>query len=165
MLNLGYLPGGDKRQTTQTASTITAICDGLTLLAPGGIMTILAYPGHRNGADETTAVERLLKELSPAEFEIHEPSPTTEQNADPRLFVVAERNRVLLNLRIPKVVVLNRLATNGAGFFLPFGPFGKLCNFTAEQWLKILKERPTELVDCRRVDCRVTVSSSLNFRG
>ena len=68
MLNLGYLPGGDKRLTTQTASTITAIRDGLTLLAPGGIMTIVAYPGHRGGADEAAGVERFLNELSPTEF-------------------------------------------------------------------------------------------------
>ena len=88
MLNLGYLPRGDKHLTTQTDSTITAIRDGLTLLAPGGIMTIVVYPGHRSGADEATAVERQLNELSPAEFEVHEPSPTTDHNAAPRLFVV-----------------------------------------------------------------------------
>ena len=91
MLNLGYLPGGDKRLTTQTASTITAIRDGLTLIAPGGIMTIVVYPGHRGGANEATAVERLLNELPPASFEVHEPSPTTDHNAAPRLFVVRKQ--------------------------------------------------------------------------
>ena len=91
MLNLGYLPGGDKRLTTQTASTIAAIRDGLTLLAPGGLLTILAYPGHHSGADETVAVEKLLRELSPAEFHVHEPSPTTERSGAPRLFVVRKQ--------------------------------------------------------------------------
>ncbi len=91
MLNLGYLPGGDKRLTTQTASTITAIRDGLTLLAPGGIMTIVAYPGHRSGADEAVAVEKLLNDLSAAEFHVHEPSPTTVQSGAPRLFVVRKQ--------------------------------------------------------------------------
>lgn len=46
MFNLGYLPGGDKKITTQAASTIRAIQSGLKVLRPGGIMTVMIYWGH-----------------------------------------------------------------------------------------------------------------------
>lgn len=63
MFNLGYLPGADKRIITQTASTLIALNAALSLLAVGGILTILAYPGHAGGDDEAAAVQQWHKAL------------------------------------------------------------------------------------------------------
>jgi len=63
--NLGYLPGGDKTMITKTASTLAAIDAAIKLLRDGGRLTILAYPGHPGGFEETVAVERAIKERSP----------------------------------------------------------------------------------------------------
>lgn len=55
--NLGYLPGGDKAQTTRAASTLAAL-EALAggLLAPGGALAVTCYIGHPGGAEEAAAV-------------------------------------------------------------------------------------------------------------
>ncbi len=68
MFNLGYLPGSDKAIKTNWNSSIVAIRAGLELLAPGGIMTICAYPGHPEGAEEANALERFGKWLDPYDY-------------------------------------------------------------------------------------------------
>lgn len=56
MFNLGYLPGGDKNITTQKATTLMALDASLTLLKPGGLLSILCYTGHPGGKEEAQAV-------------------------------------------------------------------------------------------------------------
>lgn len=63
LFNLGYLPGTDKAVITRTETTIPALEAAIPLLQPGGILSILAYPGHPGGAAETTAVEATLHAL------------------------------------------------------------------------------------------------------
>lgn len=63
MFNLGYLPGGDKTVITSAATTLQALDDAARLLAPNGVLTILAYPGHRGGDTETTAVRHWCGRL------------------------------------------------------------------------------------------------------
>jgi predicted methyltransferase len=88
MFNLGYLPGSDKSIITRTDSTIKGITACLYLLRPGGILTVIAYPGHTGGAEETEAVAKLLGELSPAEFSVQETRSEHDKPTSPRLFVV-----------------------------------------------------------------------------
>lgn len=87
-LNLGYLPSGDKGVITRADSTIAAIHAGLSLLAPGGIMTILAYTGHEGGNEEAGAVVALLNGLPANEFEVEERSAAKGRRSAPRLFVI-----------------------------------------------------------------------------
>lgn len=56
MANLGYLPGGDHGVTTGVAGTLAALDGALGLLRPGGVITVVGYPGHPGGAAETKAV-------------------------------------------------------------------------------------------------------------
>lgn len=56
MFNLGYLPGGDHSVTTESATTRQALAASLDLLRPGGVITIVAYPGHEGGEAEAEAV-------------------------------------------------------------------------------------------------------------
>lgn len=60
--NLGYLPGSDKRTTTQAESTVAALQQSLQLLRTGGVLSILAYRGHEGGQIEADAVESWLNE-------------------------------------------------------------------------------------------------------
>ncbi len=66
MFNLGYLPRGDKSIVTKSSSTLAAIDDAISLLHVGGRLTILAYPGHSGGFEETTAVERTVAAFPPS---------------------------------------------------------------------------------------------------
>lgn len=68
LFNLGYLPGGDKTLITRTDATLQALDASLQLLAPGGVLSVLAYPGHVGGDAETQAVQDWFQRLPPDEF-------------------------------------------------------------------------------------------------
>ncbi len=69
MFNLGYLPGGDKSLVTRLDTTLAAVTQALDWLAPGGVMTLVLYPGHEGGAQEAAALVDLIAALPPATFE------------------------------------------------------------------------------------------------
>lgn len=56
IFNLGYLPGGNKEIVTTPDSTIRAIEQLLQLLAPEGIIVLVIYHGHEEGAIERDAL-------------------------------------------------------------------------------------------------------------
>jgi predicted methyltransferase len=88
MFNLGYLPKGDKRIITQTNSTLLALTAACQLLAPQGIMTILAYPGHVGGDVETASVQQWCEQRNAKKITVNTFFSTTSSPSAPRLFVV-----------------------------------------------------------------------------
>ena len=68
MFNLGYLPAGDRAVKTLWPSTQKAIVSALSLLRPGGRVSICAYPGHTEGRQEAEALTEWLKTLKEAEY-------------------------------------------------------------------------------------------------
>jgi len=60
MFNLGYLPGEHHYLTTEAADTLTALKIAATRLKPGGILSVICYPGHPAGAVEAIAVETWM---------------------------------------------------------------------------------------------------------
>lgn len=65
MFNLGYLPGGEKSLITQIDSTIPALSGISKFMKAGGLLSILAYPGHPGGAEETQAITGWIQEEAP----------------------------------------------------------------------------------------------------
>lgn len=63
MFNLGYLPGSDHAVKTVKEETIPAVQAALELLLPGGVLTVMCYPGHEGGREECEAVAGLLASL------------------------------------------------------------------------------------------------------
>lgn len=90
MFNLGYLPGGNRSLATRTDSTLKAIRSALEILQPGGVLTVIAYTGHPGGTAEAIAVESLLLDLSPADYETTRRSAASERAIAPCLFVVTK---------------------------------------------------------------------------
>jgi hypothetical protein len=90
MFNLGYLPGGDKRITTQTDSTLLALASACRLLAMDGIITILAYPGHEGGKVETDDVKNWCFALHPGQFQVKLFEGRPDNATAPRLFAVTK---------------------------------------------------------------------------
>lgn len=86
--NLGYLPGGDHSLITQQTSTLEALAASLEFLRPGGILTILAYPGHPGGDQEATAITDWLNLLPETEFATETILARSASETAPRLFVV-----------------------------------------------------------------------------
>jgi glycine oxidase len=91
MFNLGYLPGGDHAVTTETESSIAALRIALELVRSGGIITVLAYPGHDGGNDETGSVQHLIAKFPDAEFETSIRKSATTSETAPMLFVIVRR--------------------------------------------------------------------------
>ncbi|RUS45444.1 class I SAM-dependent methyltransferase [Cohnella sp. AR92] len=59
MFNLGYFPAASeegRKLITLTETTLAALTAALDLLSPGGIITIVLYPGHEGGGEEAAAV-------------------------------------------------------------------------------------------------------------
>ena len=88
MFNLGYLPGGDKSIITSTHSTINTLNTACSLLNDEGIITVIAYPGHKGGDIETTEIKIWCKQLNKDQFLVDiVPSDVTNETA-PILFVI-----------------------------------------------------------------------------
>ncbi len=64
MFNLGYLPGEDHDLTTEAGETLKAIGIAADLLKPGGVLSVVCYPGHEAGADEADAVEKRITRMT-----------------------------------------------------------------------------------------------------
>jgi predicted methyltransferase len=64
MFNLGYRPGGERSIVTRPETTLAAFRQGLDLLAPGGRMSLVLYPGHEGGAEEAEAVRDAARHLN-----------------------------------------------------------------------------------------------------
>jgi predicted methyltransferase len=85
MFNLGYLPGGDKTIVTRPSSTTRALELATEWLKPGGILTVMAYPGHDGGAKELEAVRLGLADARRLHTEFLRGPPGTRPS--PVLFV------------------------------------------------------------------------------
>lgn len=68
--NLGYLPGGDHRISTQAESTIVALEQSMRLLKPLGIITLAIYHGGDTGFAERDAVLEWLKTVDHTQYTV-----------------------------------------------------------------------------------------------
>jgi SAM-dependent methyltransferase len=91
MFNLGYLPGGDKSVITRQESTLPAIRAALHVLRSGGLVTILAYPGHPGGDSEADAVTELVQSLSDELYDVTLFKSDSRAAGAPLLFVARKR--------------------------------------------------------------------------
>jgi hypothetical protein len=89
MFNLGYLPGGDKHLVTLPESSCAAVRQACSLLAEGGLITVLSYRGHTGGQDEYYALEKTLRELNRQGFDISRESVAAKRSdSAPMLFLI-----------------------------------------------------------------------------
>lgn len=62
--NLGYLPGGDKSQTTLVHTTLQSLQSACERVMSGGLISITCYPGHPEGLIEEHAITVWAASLS-----------------------------------------------------------------------------------------------------
>lgn len=63
MFNFGYLPTADKNLTTQSDTSLQALKIAISLLSDSGLVSLMCYPGHTEGAVETQAIQTWLSQL------------------------------------------------------------------------------------------------------
>lgn len=70
VFNLGYLPGADHSVFTVPETTLAALDTARALLRPGGILTVCAYAGGRQGTEERDAVLAWAAALPAASWRV-----------------------------------------------------------------------------------------------
>lgn len=68
--NLGWLPGGDHSIHTGAVSSINALKKALTLLKPGGLISLIIYYGRDTGFEEKQQVLDFVKTIDSSEFSV-----------------------------------------------------------------------------------------------
>lgn len=68
MFNFGYLPGGDHKMATRPDTSLSAVCQALDCLKPGGLMCLCIYSGGDTGFAERDALLPFVKQLDPREY-------------------------------------------------------------------------------------------------
>jgi trans-aconitate methyltransferase len=93
LFNLGYLPGSDKSVVTRAATVEQTINKMLPALTPGGLIAVVVYPGHQEGACERTMLEQLLTDLPQSAYVCARFTILNQINNPPELFLV-EKKRI-----------------------------------------------------------------------
>lgn len=70
VFNLGWLPGSDRKITTQHESTLQAVNAAISLCDRDGIVLIAVYPGHAEGTLEGELLTELLSGLDRHTFSV-----------------------------------------------------------------------------------------------
>jgi predicted methyltransferase len=91
MYNLGYLPRHDKHVTTMTETTLESVRQAMSLIKTGGVVSIIAYPGHDEGAKELGRLDILLKEIDQKAFDVLRSEFINQVNRPPILFLIEKR--------------------------------------------------------------------------
>ncbi len=92
MFNLGYLPGGNRWITTKYDTTIESLEQALTVLAPGGIITMVLYPGHQEGFEEKKQVIPFCRQLDPGQYAVLNSLLLNRGQNPPELVVIQRRS-------------------------------------------------------------------------
>lgn len=92
MMNLGYLPGGDKSIITQTEQSLSFLTKASSQICDGGLISVLAYRGHPGGLEEYLAIEAAIQKLDSERFEL-ERFPALPKPNSPILFCIQKKSR------------------------------------------------------------------------
>ncbi|CCB86869.1 MULTISPECIES: class I SAM-dependent methyltransferase [Parachlamydia] len=89
--NLGYLPKSDKSLTTCVNTTLISLQAALSLIAPGGAVSLTCYPGHEEGKREEEAILNFVQKLRPQEWSCSYQTWVNRQKA-PGLLLIQKAN-------------------------------------------------------------------------
>ena len=88
IFNLGYLPNSNKDIITKAKTTLTALKSSLKILKCKGLITVICYPGHLEGDQETEEVNILLKNLNKEKYLVNEYLSENPNKKTPKLYII-----------------------------------------------------------------------------
>ena len=91
IFNLGYLPGSDKAIVTKPETTISAIQQLLEIMAPEGIIILVIYHGHTEGAVERDALFTYCQEIDQKKAHVLQYQFINQQNNPPFIIAIEKR--------------------------------------------------------------------------
>ncbi len=88
--NLGYLPGSDKSIKTLSPTSIVSLESALKRLLPGGLISVMLYPGHHEGLFEAQTILNWASALSNETYGLsHHYRPNSSKS--PSLLIIKYR--------------------------------------------------------------------------
>lgn len=94
LFNLGYLPSGDRSLVTRPDSTRIALESSWDLLSPGGILSVVVYPGHEGGREEASQVEGWFARVARSRHRVFRCGPAfPDTSAESPYLLAAERRK------------------------------------------------------------------------
>lgn len=91
IFNLGYLPGGDKEVVTEAHSTISAIEQLLECMEVEGIIILVVYHGHPEGAIERDELMQYVKSLPQEKAHVLHYGFMNQVNSPPFIIAIEKR--------------------------------------------------------------------------
>ncbi len=83
VMNLGYLPGGDKDITTLWSSTKRTLESILSAMKSGALISLSIYPGHEAGKLESEGIEEMLAKLDQKKFKVNKITFPNQKHCPP----------------------------------------------------------------------------------
>lgn len=93
MFNLGYRPRSTWPIKTRLVSTLSAMSQSLSLLADGGLLTIVMYPGHDGGESESQAILEWVSSLDDTLWHVARYDLPNIRSRPPILVAIHKRQR------------------------------------------------------------------------
>jgi SAM-dependent methyltransferase len=93
MFNLGYRPRSAWPIKTRLVSTLSAMSQSLSLLADGGLLTIVMYPGHDGGESESQAILEWVSSLDDTLWHVARYDLPNIRSRPPILVAIHKRQR------------------------------------------------------------------------
>lgn len=88
IMNLGYLPKGDKTIITKPKSTILFLEKAINLIKVGGLIVIAVYIGFDEGLNESKEVEKYLAKLNQKLFNVLKMQLINQINSPPYIIII-----------------------------------------------------------------------------
>lgn len=93
MFNLGYRPHSLLPIKTTLISTLSALGQSLAILADGGLLTIVMYPGHEGGETEMQAIQEWASSLDDTLWHVARYDLPNIRSRPPILLAIHKRKR------------------------------------------------------------------------
>ena len=91
VFNLGYLPGGDHSITTTADTTLEGLECALRTIRVGGVVTVVMYDGHEQGAEEKQAVLEWAEGLDQSRYHVAYVSLLNQKNHPPEILWITKK--------------------------------------------------------------------------
>lgn len=91
IFNLGYLPGGNKEIVTRPDTTIDSVRQLIGMLAVEGMIILVVYHGHEQGAVERDELLSFVESLDQQEVHVLRYQFVNQQNQAPFIIAIEKR--------------------------------------------------------------------------
>ncbi|OLN21653.1 rRNA methyltransferase [Domibacillus antri] len=91
IFNLGYLPKSDKTIVTKPETTIDAVKQLFNIMKPGGVIVLVIYHGHEEGAIERDAVVSFAASLDQQQAHVMRYEFINQANNPPFIIAIEKR--------------------------------------------------------------------------